>query len=281
MNKSIINDNTINNYKLAIYNYRFRDDVKYGSRHPRHNIHYLSDVKSIISQLPSKIDLSYLVKDIYDINDIKCSGSAAVCLALKIILNQKYKASFFNSKSIYDNISILYNYNLSRIYEESKLSDDDNSMIETCLQIIMEYKFCDAELLKYNILNKSTHPPLRCFENANLHKRLNFNYEKLSQDLKSIKMNLSQGYPVIVGIVIFESIYKCINGLLLTPNSDKEKILGSHVIVLIGYDDDKQTFKFVNCLGKNWGNNGFGYIMYDYITNNQIAGDIYSLKYLN
>jgi hypothetical protein len=39
--------------------------------------------------------------------------------------------------------------------------------------------------------------------------------------------------------------------------------LGLHAIALVGYDDQKQAFKFSNSWGTGWGDNGFGWISYD------------------
>lgn len=38
-----------------------------------------------------------------------------------------------------------------------------------------------------------------------------------------------------------------------------------HVIYLTGYDDSKKCFEFVNSWGIDWGDNGFGYLPYEYI----------------
>lgn len=40
-----------------------------------------------------------------------------------------------------------------------------------------------------------------------------------------------------------------------------------HAICLIGYDDSKQAFKFINSWGTDWGLNGYGYISYNFWKN--------------
>ena len=39
-----------------------------------------------------------------------------------------------------------------------------------------------------------------------------------------------------------------------------------HGIYLIGWDDTKKSFKFINSWGTQWGDNGYGYLPYDYVT---------------
>jgi len=59
-------------------------------------------------------------------------------------------------------------------------------------------------------------------------------------------------------------------GVLPLPK-DKERLskLGSssiaHAVVIVGYDDNKQVFRFKNSYGKGWGDQGYGYMPYDYL----------------
>lgn len=47
--------------------------------------------------------------------------------------------------------------------------------------------------------------------------------------------------------------------------SEKTLIQDRHTIVLVGYSDSERCIYFQNSYGKEWGNNGFGRISYDYI----------------
>lgn len=53
-------------------------------------------------------------------------------------------------------------------------------------------------------------------------------------------------------------------------------LCGAHYVVLTGYDMEEKVFSFKNSWGKDWGNNGFGTIPFDYIDNH--ANDIASVK---
>jgi hypothetical protein len=62
------------------------------------------------------------------------------------------------------------------------------------------------------------------------------------------------------------------NDVLWTTNSGwvglpdvPSQMTWRHGIYLIGYDDDKECFKFVNSWGEEWGDKGFGYLPYEYI----------------
>ena len=57
------------------------------------------------------------------------------------------------------------------------------------------------------------------------------------------------------------------------PDTRKEKLQGGHCIVIVGYDDAKSLFLCANSWGTGWGDKGFCYIPYAYLTNSSLARD--------
>jgi C1A family cysteine protease len=88
-------------------------------------------------------------------------------------------------------------------------------------------------------------------------------YESLS-DILSIKKALSDDKPVWLGISVQEDwfVYDSFSDPLAYDPSKAS--IGGHAIALVGYDDSLKSFKFVNSWGNNWGEDGFGWITYDY-----------------
>ena len=74
--------------------------------------------------------------------------------------------------------------------------------------------------------------------------------------------------PSVAGVGVYES--------WMTPAVDKtgvipmpkkgEELLGGHAICIVGYDDKKKRFKFKNSWSDEWGDRGYGYLLYSYIT---------------
>jgi hypothetical protein len=50
----------------------------------------------------------------------------------------------------------------------------------------------------------------------------------------------------------------------IIPGNDVEDAVGGHSVLVVGYDERNQWFKFKNSWGKAWGNKGFGYFSFDY-----------------
>jgi len=76
------------------------------------------------------------------------------------------------------------------------------------------------------------------------------------------------------------------NGVVLLP-SYRSQMEWQHGIYLIGYNDETRQFKFVNSWGLDWGQAGYGYLPYEYITRGYVSNpmtmvdmsnQVYSIK---
>jgi len=87
--------------------------------------------------------------------------------------------------------------------------------------------------------------------------------------------------PVVVGITIYNSftVGESANttGLISMPGKD-DFILGGHAICIVGFDSQKQLFKFKNSWGPKWGDQGYGYLPFHYIERYG-SGDTWAFKY--
>ena len=69
-------------------------------------------------------------------------------------------------------------------------------------------------------------------------------------------------------------------GNVPTPDITKEKKLGGHCVLMIGYNDITKTFLCVNSWGANWGAKGFFNLPYDYVINSNLAFDFCHLNFI-
>lgn len=76
---------------------------------------------------------------------------------------------------------------------------------------------------------------------------------------------LSQGYPIMLAITVWESFDKGgINGLLTIPDTTKEAYLGNHGVLLCGFDLNKQVWIIRNEWDITWGDQGYCYMPFGY-----------------
>ena len=86
-----------------------------------------------------------------------------------------------------------------------------------------------------------------------------------------MERSLTANGPFLTGVQVFPSWFEDEdNGGKIPLPSDDDKSVGGHAICVVGYDRGEQLFKFKNSWGKDWGEDGYGYLPYDYL-------DLYSL----
>jgi len=78
--------------------------------------------------------------------------------------------------------------------------------------------------------------------------------------LDDVKGQLYAGNPVIVG-ADFPKSFMRYRGPGIFDDMSRDQG-GAHAMAVVGYDESRQAFKFVNSWGKNWGDKGFAWVSY-------------------
>jgi C1A family cysteine protease len=103
-------------------------------------------------------------------------------------------------------------------------------------------------------------------------------YTSISGDLPSLKQWFNKaGKGIVIGIDVYESFESNTatkTGFIPLPKTKTEELLGGHAIFLVGYDDNltapdgtKGHFIFRNSWSSKWGDKGYGYLPYTFLTN--------------
>lgn len=262
------------------YTYKFLDTVAYGSQATISSMNeFLVWILENEERIPTepKFNLDRYTNYIYNkgtIGTVKALASNAVCEVIKIKLEHEYQNRSILSKGFVNTSTIpsrLYINNLALLIEKKGLSFEEPT-ISSCLKVLLEYGFCEESKFEYTNFNLEKIPPIDCFISAIKYKWIP---RKLSLDLNTFKVCLKAGNPIIMGVSMFNS-NSCSNCLFIKPTLG-DKYLGNDVILITGYDDIKQRFLMLNCLGEQWGKFGRGYIMYDYALDGSYCGDVYTL----
>ncbi|MDR6197253.1 C1 family peptidase [Siphonobacter sp. SORGH_AS_0500] len=83
--------------------------------------------------------------------------------------------------------------------------------------------------------------------------------------IQALKRALSEGNPVVVGMVIPASFYYTKKVWQAAPGDDPQnRDLKGHALCIIGYDDQQSggAFRIINSFGKTWADQGFCWITY-------------------
>lgn len=132
---------------------------------------------------------------------------------------------------------------------------------------------CKSELWPQHVVIPSE-PVIRAAE-ADAYKHRIGLYQRLNS-IEKMRLSLANGNLIRVGIHVYESIFTVgIDGVVPMPKPD-EVYVGQHAVIVCGYKDDDSSqaesngqlsgrFTIQNSWGSEWGENGFGYISYEYV----------------
>jgi C1A family cysteine protease len=96
--------------------------------------------------------------------------------------------------------------------------------------------------------------------------------------LDQIKAQIMLKRPILFGASLYESLTSDDKGYIYYPGED-EQYLGDHAMVIVGYDDRKRmvnpidkkvtlgAFRIRNSWSTAWGDGGYGWMPYEYLTN--------------
>ena len=93
-------------------------------------------------------------------------------------------------------------------------------------------------------------PPANCYKEALKHQVVL--YQRLVQDLNTMKGCLASGYPFVYGFTVYSNFpFDTASGEIPMPTT-KDHVIGGHAILAVGYDDSTRMFKFRNSWGPKW-----------------------------
>jgi C1A family cysteine protease len=88
-------------------------------------------------------------------------------------------------------------------------------------------------------------------------------------DLGMVKQQIARGVPVIFAMRVGAALTGLRGDTVLNDDRD---LGGSHAMVAVGFDDDRQAFRIQNSWGRSWGEDGLGWFGYDFWKRNVKVG---------
>jgi C1A family cysteine protease len=232
------------------------------------DLFYLAPEK-VIKSLPSSADLRNFCPPVYDQGNLGSCTANAIAGAFQFELIKQNTTSFVPSR-----LFIYYN---ERVIENS-VNSDNGAQIRDGIKTVNKQGVCPEVIWPYLISKFTKKPAADCYKSALAHQVLS--YHRVNRDINHFKGCLAEGFPFAFGFSVyegFESDLVAKNGVLNLPKKD-EKLIGGHAILAVGYDDKSKRFIIRNSWGNNWGQAGYFTMPYDYLLNEQLSDDFWTIR---
>jgi len=153
----------------------------------------------------------------------------------------------------------------SYIYNQFSRGRDRGMPANKALDLLATKGCATMATMPYNPNDCSRKPSSQANEEAKNY-RITF-WGRVDSDINVIKQFLTSGCPLIIGIPAGDNLYQ--ENLIKSNYIYKSLGKGNgngHAVVLVGYDDKKSAFQFLNSWGTDWGENGYAWIDYDFFS---------------
>lgn len=224
----------------------------------------------IMQSIPAAADLTKLCPPVYDQGQLGSCTANAIAAAFQFD-EMKQKAP---DASVPSRLFIYYGERAM----EGTVNEDSGAQIRDGIKVVASQGVCPESEWPYDVTKFKQKPPQKCFTDAKKFQAVT--YQRLIQDQNTMKGCLAEGFPFVFGITVYQSMMSgtvAKNGVVPMP-STQEKVLGGHAILAVGFDDKTQRFKFRNSWGTTWGDKGYGYLPYAYLTDQNLASDFWTIR---
>jgi C1A family cysteine protease len=232
-----------------------------------------------LKALPPKVDLgaTRLMPPVYDQGELgSCTGNA-IAGAVHFARRKEKRAPDFVPSRLF-----VY-WNERKL--EGTVDADAGAQIRDGMKVVATLGVCPSGSRPqadsdwpYDIARFRDPPPKACFAFAQQNQITT--YRRIPQALSQLKGCLAEGYPFAFGFTVyeaFESPEVAKSGVLDLPGA-REKAVGGHAVLAVGYDDASQRFLVRNSWGSDWGRKGYFTMPYAYATDAQLAADFWTIR---
>jgi len=219
--------------------------------------------------ISQQYDLSLNCTKVKNQGNIGSCTSYATIGALELLCKKYLKENKSQFQNIEDIFSEKFLYYITRVkIQKTDPKEDTGCYLRNVIKALTKYGVCLENSFPYDEKYYEA-PSENCYKEALEYQTTKYAriIEGTSTFIDEIKNVIYNGNPVICGIRCYDNIFHSVGGLINMPTS-RNKVIGGHAILLVGYDDRSKLFKFKNSWSDKWGDKGYGYLFYDYAMEN-------------
>jgi C1A family cysteine protease len=236
---------------------RYQRSLK-GKAHPQHLIRQ--------GLRPAKMDLRSKMAPVYD------QGQLGSCTAFAVAKGLRESLQRIEGEQEVP-LSALFQYYETRVRLGS-VNQDSGGTITDAVAVLKEVGSAPDSVWSYDIAKFKLKPPAAAYKAAGENK-----VHETTQlaSLDDVKSALASGQPVAFGFMVYKSMMSVKGDGVMPMPKPGEKVLGGHAVLAVGYDDTKKQLIVRNSWSEGWGDHGYFYMPYEFVTDENTA-DFWTAK---
>ena len=235
---------------------------------PDHRDLLYSAIAPRVRKLPRKIDLQANCSPVEDQGQLGSCTANSLVGALEFLEN-KDGTSFVD-------LSRLFIYYNERVIEGT-IDQDSGAFIRDGIKSLAKQGVCPESDWPYKIARFRKRPSVSCYRTAKKHRIISYHRINTVDEMRSC---LTDGFPFVFGFTVYESFesQKVAKSGVVDLPAAKEKVVGGHAVMGVGYDDSKKRFLIRNSWGADWGRKGYFTIPYTYLSDRNLSDDFWTIR---
>lgn len=237
---------------------------------------------ALVAPLPAKVDLREKCPPVYSQRSLGSCTANAICAA------HEFEQLRQGAPHVFTPSRLFVYYNEREMMGTVNL--DSGAYLRDGMKSISRQGVCPetspiagpsgdvCRVWPYIIERWNVRPHPGCYDCAKDHQALV--YSRLRQVETELKSCLAQGHPFVFGFTVYESLEtRSVERAGVVPMpSTRERVLGGHAVMAVGYDDDMEWFIVRNSWGVLWGDHGHCYMPYKYVLDDDLAADFWTIR---
>lgn len=220
---------------------------------------------------PNSVDLRSYCSPIENQGNLGSCTGQAIAGAIELLNKRSGK---------YNDISRLFIYYYERLLIGT-VNYDSGAYIRDGIKATNKYGASLESYWPYDVKKYKLEPVIEA-QNDGLNRKVT-RYERV-MDFNGCIDAITNGYPVVMGFNVYESFMTtnvAKTGNMPYPNTKRERLLGGHAVLLVGYDKKRSVFIVRNSWGDRWGDKGYFYMPFSVVTNTSMSSDFWIIKSVN